>query len=572
MQARAKHWLMLLAVSLVILAAPVPAAAQVEAANCEEIAGLTHRIAVCIRTTIDNGAALYFGRVTSFFERATMAAITLAVLIYGVMLSFGMVEKVGRDTFVLLFKVSAVVFLVANSPLIFRTTINIMDGMALAVTRFIPPSGTVDADSSSDFARVHCLQLVSREAGRGGNPAPAAAPWLGVDCLLDTIVGIRIPTCEGGEDPGDNACNAPPTFDAIFYNERLDNANPDETNRGLARGLVNFFTSNLQSSVVGLVLGVIGIVFVFGMLMLVIRAFFTYIAAYMGIALLVIVSPLIIPLILFKETKQYFDKWVKLMISFALQPVIMLVLIIFTITAVDLAVFSGRYSIMYRIAGEASRADNFDLNDYLTTPRTPTGEECTPPVCMVHPCPIPTCRPIIEEMPRSLALIKSLNPERLGTTSIVGEDQGGIAHRLRYSECTAENIRADTTGELARRCNYTYPISVWLQEVRWDHMASMRDPAVDVPGDYPEVLDAEGNPSETLRAGQYLLREVLAACFLCGVVIFVMNGMVRIVPRITSDLLGDAMQTPDLAGQVAGNLGRQTSSSMQQTLGRLGRP
>jgi len=187
--------------------------------------------------------------------------------------------------------------------------------------------------------------------------------------------------------------------------------------------------------------------------MLIIRAFFIYIAGYLGVTFLVIVSPLFIPMVLFKETKQYFDKWAKLLISFALQPVIMLVFIIFSLTAMDMAAFSGNYSIMYRIAGDASRSPTFDFNKYLTDNK------------------------IIIEKSAAVAQVKADNPYVNDIKKSF--DEGGVLHGQMFADCTPENIKNDP--EVKNRCEYRYSLSITKHVIDWQQMESVRKPAIAPP-------------------------------------------------------------------------------------------
>ena len=70
-----------------------------------------------LRQTIDGAAYTYFDGVYPMLQKAIGAFITLAVVIYGVMLSQGLVERVGRDTIILLFKVAAVTVFTTSSPM-----------------------------------------------------------------------------------------------------------------------------------------------------------------------------------------------------------------------------------------------------------------------------------------------------------------------------------------------------------------------------------------------------------------------------------------------------------------------
>lgn len=61
----------------------------------------------------------------------------------------------------------------------------------------------------------------------------------------------------------------------------------------------------------------------------------TYIMALFGITLLMFVSPLFIPLVLFKVTKSYYDAWLKLAISFTLQPMVLFAFLAMMMSVVD---------------------------------------------------------------------------------------------------------------------------------------------------------------------------------------------------------------------------------------------
>jgi type IV secretory pathway VirB6-like protein len=500
----------------------LPAYAQVTVADCKEYAGLTHRMAGCLRKTLDSAAAEFFLQFGDLLTVAIGGALTLAMIVYGIMLAFGMVEKLGRDTFILLMKMAAVITFASNSQLIYDTVIDAMDGASAAVISYTPPSSAVVDASGTKIDQTTCIKKMLEDIASADKSQPIIAPWLGVDCLLDTVIGIKKPLKAG--DPA-------PVFDGSWFNPKLDDANVAKSNQGMARALIFLFFSSMQTSIVGLVLAIIGFIFVMGLLALVVRIFFIYIMGYMGIAFLVIISPLIIPLILFHQTKQYFDKWTKLLISIAIQPVIMLVFLIFTLTAVDLAAFSGKYSIMYRIAGDASQAANFDLNRYLTVPRTAAGAEdkAVPPA--------DTSKAIILKVSKEMAQIKGDNPT---PPPVDSKDVGSVAHSLVFSKCTKTNIEADKSGVMAKVCATSYPVSAKLNSIDWLLMAKARTPAVKMPDG--------SDPATDEKRKQQMLNEVLAACFFCAVVVFVMNGLVNMVPNVAHNLMGDMGQSPNIAG------------------------
>ena len=489
--------------------------------SCQRYVGLTHRMAGCLRDTIDSAAAKFFAQVHPFLKGAIGGVLTFAVIVYGTLLGFGMVEKVGRDTFVLLLKIAAVSAFVANSPLIFKTVTQAMDGAAVAVVSYTPPSGATD-NAGTDISQSVCTQTLIEQQEKREPGKPIIGPWLGIDCLLDTVIGIKVATASEGGTAGDDA----------HLNKIYENSDPKKNGQGMARSLLFFFFSSLQTSILGIVLGFVGFFFIYGVIMMVIRAFFVYISGYMGVALLVILSPLFIPMVLFKETKQYFDKFTKLLISFALQPVIMLVFLIFALTAVDLAVFSGNYSIMYRIAGDASRQKGFSLNHYLVD------------------------NGVIADTDKTLVEVKAANAEPAKVKP--EEVKGALISELQYNANCAdkEKIAADKTGGLAKLCAKTYPVSAKLKKVDWDKMAAARKPA-------PVVGTGKGD-----TPGRQISREVLSALFFACMVVFVMNGLLSLIPSIATDLLGDVGQSPNLNQKFASPLAG-AASGLQSGISNL---
>lgn len=534
------------ALALLVSATPLYAADSAPsetASSCSQYAGLLHRLAGCMRDSIDYTARYYFHHFGGLVADAIGAFATLAIIIYGVMLAWGLVEKVGRDTMVLLIKIAAVFYFVANSAFIFDTLTKAVDGAAYAVVSFTPPSSVTMDASGTTGAQTVCMNAMIDSMARVNEDKKAIAPWLGVDCLLDTVIGIKKVDAPGAKGV------TPPVFDGTWFNPKFDNPDPAKTNPGVSRGLVFFFTSNMQTSVMGMVLAVAGLVFTFGLLMLVVRAFFIYMMGYIGLAFLTVISPLIIPLVMLQQTKQYFDKWVKLLFTFSMQPVLSLVFIIFMLTAIDLATISGSYSLVYRIAGDESRKTNFDLNQYLTVLRTPDGK---PDPDQAKPAD--TSRPIISREDVAFLKVKAENKNAPSQSST---DQGGVTPGADNSSCVKRFIDKDPNGPLVKTCGTAYDISTRMNRVNWLLMAKARLPLV-------TMMDGSSPPDDAALQRQ-MSNEVLAALLFACLVVFVLNGLTKLIPTMLIDVLGDVGQTPNLfstagsAGSGFGGLGNKVS-------------
>jgi type IV secretion system protein VirB6 len=87
--------------------------------------------------------------------------------------------------------------------------------------------------------------------------------------------------------------------------------------------------SALLFSVPGFVLGMIIIYSMMVYMRVIGSAVVTFVFSIIGISLLIAVAPLFLMSILFEKTKSLFDNWIRFIFNFALQPVILLALIIF---------------------------------------------------------------------------------------------------------------------------------------------------------------------------------------------------------------------------------------------------
>ncbi len=102
-------------------------------------------------------------------------------------------------------------------------------------------------------------------------------------------------------------------------------------------------TSNVASLIfAGMLTGPIGIYFAFSILIfamllisVTIRALHIFLSSCISIIIMVFVSPIIIPLVLFERTKPIFENWLEELISFAIQPMILFAYIAILIMVMD---------------------------------------------------------------------------------------------------------------------------------------------------------------------------------------------------------------------------------------------
>lgn len=539
-------------------ATPTPApAANARSSTCSQYPGLTNRIASCIRDSVDSATADFFTGFYPLVSRAITGFISLVIVIYGIMAASGQIEQPGKDTVMLLLKIAMVGYFTTNVDVMHREVVSAMDSIGSSVVRYSPGSGVADT-SGTDFSQSACLKTMRDAAAANG--VGTNGPWLGVDCLIDSVIGIKISDAVA-------AGNSVATTQK-YYRESLDN-----TKSGVARGFIYIFASGMKTSVMGAILAAIGFLFIYGLVFLIGKILLVYLAAYIGIALLMIISPLFIPLVLMQRTREYFDKWVKLVINFALQPIIMLIFMVFTITAVDFAAFSGDYSFAYRVAGRASRQQGFNMNDYLTKPHAPDGSQVSDPTTDSRCTPVNgqnPCDAAITKASTKAAQIKAQN-ETSSTGGTCNTDKT-VVNGLCESKCVRSVIDPKSSTfdkKIADDCAKSYDI-IWQHDtINWKRLAEMRDPAV--------VPEAGATP------GEQIAREALASVIFCAIVVFVMNQLVKVIPVVAVDLLGDFGQSPNLAkfyggtgrGALKGGINKVTggiSDSISNMITKRGAP
>ena len=305
--------------------------------------------------------------------------------------------------------------------------------------------------------------------------------------------------------------------------ERVYNPITDKDSKGVSRGLIYLFYGIMQTSLVGVAVALLGTIYLWGLVNMLVKSLFIYIGGYIGLAVLMIFAPLFIPLVLFQATRSYFDKWIRLIIAFALQPVIIIVFVIFSMMAVDLATFSGKYSVMYTMAGEASRQPGFSLNNYLSVKRADFGGKS-----------------IVDDQQREYARAKA---DSLKDIELMDKTDSSLMETLDNSKCTKALIASDP--DIKKMCEQSYPLSFFTKALDWEMLAYYRYPPVIIPpGPNPPATTRE----EILRAGgEQILREVVASLIFAALVVFIMNQLLIAIPAVANDLLGDFGQTPDLS-------------------------
>ncbi|NBO19297.1 MAG: hypothetical protein EBV03_08760, partial [Proteobacteria bacterium] len=274
--------------------------------------GLTRRIIPCIKETLVDSTSRILLPFAAQMANTVRLLCALSVAILGALMIGGKTTAPFKDTLVLLLKLGGVSFFISSIYDIFVMLLDMMDSLLIMVVGYVMLGGPFKAKilngcpDNGDFQN-----------------APNLLIWDALDCTLNALVG-------GILSPG-----------------------------SLVGGLVGFTLSALMSNTMGFIIGMMGFRLMLQLIWAVIRSVYVYLGSYIGICLLILISPLIVPLILLTVTKSYFDRWIKLLINYILQPLLLYVYLAMLLVAFDVVIFSGPYSLFSVLATEKAVSDDY---------------------------------------------------------------------------------------------------------------------------------------------------------------------------------------------------------------------
>jgi len=281
--------------------------------------GLVVRIVPCIRNTVLYATTQMFVPITKIVAKLVTAASTLAIVLWGIRVMLGHPVAVTRDGFVLAIKIGVVGLFSSQYPYLFPKMIAIMDGLINIV-----------AKPAADMVKV----ATSCQLNFTGTDAKMMMVFGSVDCYLDNLVG------------------------GIFQPA------------GIKNGIVGFLFSLIFSNVAGFFMGAICFYLIYLSIMTIAKSLYIFIMAFIAFSLMSILSPIFVPMILFKQTTKYFTQWADLSISFIVQPVMLMAYLTMFLMAFNVTVFHSTHSLYYAIAGEASipndKTADFKIGDWLS--------------------------------------------------------------------------------------------------------------------------------------------------------------------------------------------------------------
>ncbi len=440
------------------------------------ISGFTVRIVTCVKETIIMAVSNFIVPFSEYMRNTILAAMLLAVSLWGTLLATGKNTAPIRDGFVLAIKLGAVTLFTTTFVDVFDMILVTMDYLLWAVTYFI---------GYSNFNQFCLPQSVD----------PALYIWQNIDCALDVLTG------------------------GIF--------DPFSNHRSIYSGLIGFFVIALFSKTVGVFIGLMGFMLIAQFIMAILRAVYTFIVAYIAVAIMALVSPIFIPLILFSTTKGYFEKWLKLTIGFMLQPVFLFAYVAMLLIAFESIVYSGPVSLYRAVMGSVVDRPCY----YMTS----TG-------LRAHP-------------PNPLGCYVTIGT-RLGAIGAYSETSAAnLSVNVKADEATPAGLGSLETGVLGLAGENLAPNNAWLGDIYNYLGASVFK--VDVPiktlawnmlaaGARPPFTPPPPDPTAEIE--NYQLNLVFSL-LIAVITTYIFWLLLDYLPYIGSGISGDVLSMPTFAGK-----------------------
>ncbi len=209
---------------------------------------------------------------TDFMREAVFAAMVLYIIFYGIKTSTGLIteQRARGEFFIHALKIAFVSWLVMSYGImeLWALTLDIYNGLLdLVLVPAAMDSCPINSKSVNDL-------------------------WLSMDCILTEFIGWNTQNGYG------------------------------KTVKELPL-LFGMFTSAFKSGAGGALIATLVFLSIMSLTVAMMRVAFVYILSMMGLILAFMVAPIIIPFMLFPQTKPMFDGWWKLIVAMILQPVIL---------------------------------------------------------------------------------------------------------------------------------------------------------------------------------------------------------------------------------------------------------
>lgn len=464
-------------------------------ANPDE--GLVTRIIPCIRDSIVFAINSVMATFTSLFNDVFKVAFTLVIIIFGISVLTGNTPSISQSGIMLAIKIAAVVMIVNRFPpfdTIYPMMLNSLEELLNIMAR----------PATIAFAENGPWNRVTSAAGTSGGTATRASftcaygtfqasevyimdIWNIVDCYIELLIG------------------------GIFSQATLD------------AGILGFILAATFSTAMGFFVGMAGLYMIATALMIIARAVYIFLTSYLAFSFMVLISSIFIPLILFQSTKRFFDAWLRLTISFLLQPVFVFGYLIMFLVAFNVTVFSGRNSLYYAIAGTDSLVTDFHIGTWMT------GEGIYKEQLKV------------KDSARNAPTADEINTTVMNQTQV--QDKQGIrADDATYNAGTLSNLGNGAV------INF-FQTGIATNVIDWQRLAQQAWSAQWGVVDAMAAGPAKDEAAEKLYLDYKI--SVLLAFMMAAIVIYIFYSLIEYLPFIGTATMGEAGVMPFGVGDLA---------------------
>lgn len=273
--------------------------------GCAGDGALTARVVACVKKGLLGTVGHYLTAMQAYVNVFVSSILTLSTVFMGYKALLGMPEM-RAETVMFVIRFSLVLFFTTNfggmTPVIFETVDDLQGIVTSSLgdsPNFCPAAG--GAAGAAGAAAGAAVGAVTGSA--------SMAVWERMDCLIGRMFGVG----------------------AGFT---------------IINGVLGIIAAGLFSGTVGVQFFFVGVACVAMVVFMVLRAVFITLMAYTAISFLIIISPLIIPLVMFRATGRYFQVWLGQLVGAMLQPVMLYGVLAFSLGIFEYVLVSGPNSLM----------------------------------------------------------------------------------------------------------------------------------------------------------------------------------------------------------------------------------
>lgn len=447
--------------------------------------GLIIRLIPCIRDTMLYATSQIMKTVYEEAGKITKALFALAIMAFGISVVTGNTPSFSQSGLVLALKIGAILVFSVNFgnfyPPLLNSLESLLNIMAKPATIAFAEGGTWNHIGSTATPIFTCKTGTFQ-----GSEVAIMDIWSLVDCYIDLIIG------------------------GIFSDTTLK------------MGMLGFLLGVLVSGSVGLFVGFVGIYMLATALMTIFRAVYIFLTSYIAFSFMVLISIIFIPTILFQSTKRFFDGWLRLTMSFLLQPVFVFGYLIMFLVAINSTIFNGRYSLYYAVTGEDSLSrsngdpgvenGNFYIGDWLND---------------------------IGALKEDLALKDNVRVDPNENTNPIVEGKETQTQGMLFSRSPTAQPMEETLGDVINQLSKInfFDIGIPIRTVDWELIAQRKNLER-----WYEILDMPPGPDKDAAIAKFYFdfkMAVLLAFLMAAIVIYIFYSLIEYLPFIGTATLGD---------------------------------